>query len=262
VERDGPAGVAPEIPAGGPSRLRLAWWYAFAGACLSLGAPAGALLLRVAGGANDLRREISEHLFFYLYELFGSCLVFGTAGFLVGRRSDLLRVGRDLYRELSEHDPLTGLLNARTFYARYRRAVEHARRFHEPLSLLVIDVDRLKESNDTYGHAYGTAVLLHVARAITTCKREEDLAARWGGDEFAVLMTGAEPSAGRRCAEEIRDRVPRTAPPCPDAARTVSVTIGVATQTGGGDEKDLFERADRALYEGKRVGRGQVRENP
>ena len=256
---DGPSGPAPRIP--------LAWQYALIGAVLGVGAPAGALLLRLAGGAPAAHTELSANAFFYLYELVGSCLVFGAAGFYVGHRADRLRSGRDLYRTLSEHDALTGLINARAFRARYRRAIEHARRFQEPLSLLIVYVDRLKEWNDTYGHPFGSQVLLHVAHALTACTREDDMAARWGGDEFALLMPGADAPSARQRADAVCEKL-RNAPLVHNGVRrSVSVTIGVATRAGGtGEEagrveRDLFERADQALLEGKRIGRGQVRES-
>lgn len=223
-----------------------------------MGAPAGALLLRLALGAGPPLHELSAEAFFYLYELVGSCLVFGVAGWVVGRRADRLRLLGDRYRELSEHDPLTGLANARVFFARYRRAVEHARRFREPLSLLLIDVDRLKEANDTFGHAFGSAVLLHVAEVVSRAKREDDMAARWGGDEFALLMPGAEARSARERAEAIEGALRRAPLRHGETVAPVSVTIGVATRAGDAapEEEDLFESADRALYEGKRVGRG------
>jgi diguanylate cyclase (GGDEF)-like protein len=228
-----------------------------------VGAPVGALLLRILLGAAPAPQELRTNAFFYIYELVGSCVVFGVTGFVLGRRADVLRRMGDRYRELAEHDPLTGLVNARSFFARYRRAVEHARRFREPLSLLVIDVDRLKEANDTFGHAFGSAVLLHVAQTVSRAKREDDMAARWGGDEFALLMPGAEAHSARARAEAIHDALRRAPLRYGDTAAPVSVTIGVATRTGElhPDEPDLFERADAALYEGKRVGRGQVRES-
>ena len=206
--------------------------------------------------------ELSQNAFFYLYELVGTSVIFGIAGFLVGRRADRLRSGRDRYRELSERDSLTGLVNARTFLGRYRRALAHAARFHEPLSLLIVDVDRLKALNDEFGHAFGSAALLRVAGALSDSKREDDMAARWGGDEFALLMPGADGVAARRQAEAILERL-RAAPVVHgDGSRQVSVTIGVATSGVGRGDEDLFGRADRALYEGKKSGRGQVRESP
>lgn len=229
---------------------------------LGVGAPAGALALRLVTGGLAASEELSANAFFYLYQLVGTCLVFGTAGFFVGRRADRLPSGRDRYRELSERDPLTGLVNARAFVGRYRRAVEHALRFREPLSLLVIDVDRLKALNDSLGHSFGSAALRRVASALTDSKREDDMAARWGGDEFTLLMPGADAPAARRQAEAILDRLRRAPLVKGDEARTLSVTIGIATSQAGRASEDLFERADRALYEGKRSGRGQVKESP
>jgi len=180
--------------------------YSLGGALLGLGAPAGALLIRILGGAVP-EVELRAHGFFYVYELLGTCLVFSTVGFFAGRRADRFRRGRDLYRELSEHDPLTNLVNARAFWSRYERAVEHAARFREPLSLLLIDIDGLKTINDELGHAFGSEALRHVGRVLEESKRAEDTAARWGGDEFGILMVGAGKDAARRQSEAIRERL-------------------------------------------------------
>src|SRR5262249_42604677 len=143
--------------------------------------------------------------------------------------------------------------------ARYRRALDHSRRFHEPISLLIVDVDRLKSLNDRFGHAFGSAALRHVARVLLRVKREDDMAARWGGGEVALLMAGAGESAARRRAQAILEGLHEVSPD--DGLREVSVTIGVATSTERRPMDDLFERADRALFEGKRGGRSQVRES-
>ena len=232
--------------------------YALLGALLGIGAPGGALLLRLAAGAPAARDELTANAFFYLYELVGTCLVFGAAGYSVGRRADRLRAVRDRYRALSEHDSLTGLVNARSFFDHYRRAVEHARRFREPLSLLLIDVDRLKALNDSLGHAFGSAALLHIAGVLADSKREDDMAARWGGDEFALLMPGADGVAARRQAEAIIDRLRRSPLTHRGDHTEVTVTIGIASSQAGQPEGDLFERADRALYEGKKSGRARA----
>jgi diguanylate cyclase (GGDEF)-like protein len=241
----------PQVPEGPP--IPLAGLYAMLGVLLGVGAPAGALVLRLFGGAHDPLAELRAHAFFYEYGLIGSCLVFGVAGLLAGRRADLLRSGRDRYRDLSERDSLTGLVNARTFLGRYRRAMEHAARYREPISLLVLDVDHLKAINDSLGHAFGTAALLHVARILADCKRADDMAARWGGDEFALLMPGADAVAARRQADAILDRLRREPLSRGTVRRPVSVTIGVATGSATAND-GLFERADRALYAGKRTG--------
>jgi diguanylate cyclase (GGDEF)-like protein len=239
----------------GQARIPAAWSYALVGVLLGVGAPVGAFVIRVLEGLPDISAELSEHGFFYMYELFASCFVFGLAGWFVGRRADRYRAGRDLYRDLAEHDPLTGLANARAFLEHRRRAAEHAERYGEPLSLLLVDVDRLKDVNDSLGHAAGHAALIHVANALRRCKREDDIAARWGGDEFAILMRGADESAARRQADailaELRSRPLRFE----GAQRTIGVTIGAATASGGSADA-LFQRADQALYAGKAAGRG------
>ena len=244
-------------PADRADRISQAWKYAALGAALGVGAPAGALLFRVLGGSGALV-DLDRNAFFYLYDLFGTCLVFSVVGFLAGRRADRLRSGRDRYRSLSERDPVTNLVNARAFRSHYERARAHAARFGEPLSLLLIDVDGLKALNDELGHSFGSAALLRVAEVLEGSKRVADVAARWGGDEFSLLMPGAAPEAAHRLAETILERL-RVEPVRVDQReRVVSATVGVATSTAG-SSADLFEAADRALYEGKRAGRGQVR---
>jgi len=229
-----------------------AWLYAAAGALLGAGAPAGALVIRMAAGAgaaDDLRR----YRFFYLYELIGTCVVFGVAGFAAGRRAERLRRGRDRFRDMAERDPLTRLVNVETFRRHYARAAAHAGAFDEPLAVLVLDVDRLKRINDAHGHSFGSAALLHVARILEETKRVSDVAARWGGDEFALLMPGAGGDAAMRLAEQVLARL-RAEPVRSDGREgRVTVTIGIATCLGA-PAQDLFDAADGALYEAKRAG--------
>ena len=234
----------------------LAHLYAAAGVLMGAGAPAGALIFRVLGGAS-VASELTEHAFFYGYELISTCTVFGIAGFVAGRRNDWLRSGRDRFRELAERDPLTGLVNVATFRRLYERAAAHASSQEEPLAVLVMDVDGLKEINDTLGHSFGTAALLHAARALEQSKRMSDVAARWGGDEFALLMPGAREEAASRLSEKILAQL-RDEPVRADGReRRVSVTIGIAGCVGEPRE-DLFDLADRALYAAKRAGKGRV----
>ena len=235
----------------------LALRYSAVGGLLGAGAPAGALLLRILWGVR-IPEELREHAFFYAYQLIGTCIVFAAVGFLAGRRADRLRNGRDQYRRLSERDPLTNLVNARTFRSHYERALAHAARFGEPLSLLLIDVDQLKALNDDLGHSFGSATLVRVAEVLEDSKRVADVAARWGGDEFTLLMPGAGPEAAHRLAETILERLHDEPVRVNRRERVVSATIGVATSVAASGE-DLFEVADRALYAGKRSGRGRVR---
>lgn len=259
---DGSSG--PETPSRNVSPIVRLWRnipatlsYTIIGATLGVGAPLGAVALRLASGEN-LRLELAEHGFFYAYQLFGTCFVFAAAGLIAGMRADRLRRREDLYHALSDEDFLTRLLNARAFENRYRRALDRAARFGEPLSLLLIDVDRLKSLNDQFGHEVGSAALRHVARILEASKRREDLAARWGGDEFAVLMPGADGPAAQRVGQEIMDRMKRQPFSARERSLPFTLTIGVSTISPEASGVDLFEQADRALLKGKSAGGDRV----
>ena len=235
----------------------LALRYAVAGGVFGIGAPAGALLLRVLAGAR-VGEDLRGHAFFYAYQLIGTSVVFAVLGYLAGRRADRLRNGRDQYRKLSEKDSLTNLVNARTFSQPLRPGAGARGPVRRARLPLLIDVDQLKALNDELGHSFGSATLVHVARAIERSKRVVDVAARWGGDEFTVLMPGAGGEAALRQARAILETLSHEPVRVEGRERLVSATIGLATSASGASE-DLFETADRALYAGKRAGRGQVR---
>ena len=180
--------------------------YPVAGLLLGFTAPLGAFLIRVMlspGVLSDPVNELKTHGFFYLYQLIGTCLVFGVAGWAAGARTERLEQAETFYQTLAEHDALTGLYNERAFRDRYSRAIERCSRTGQPLSLLLIDVDHLKRINDKYGHRTGNKALIHVANALRGAKRATDSAARWGGDEFAILLEGADAQATQRVAEGV-----------------------------------------------------------
>jgi diguanylate cyclase (GGDEF)-like protein len=201
--------------------------------------------------------DLSANRFFYIYQLAGSCGVFVIAGWIAGIRAEQLQDAESFYHALSEHDALTGLYNARAFRSRYGRLLERAARTGAPLSLLLIDVDHLKNVNDRHGHTTGNKVLMHVANALREAKRAEDSAARWGGDEFAILLEGADASSALRVAENVLAKV-REKPVAFTRGLTTTVTIGSATAPRVESDTDLFVAADRALYGAKRDGRNRV----
>jgi diguanylate cyclase (GGDEF)-like protein len=226
--------------------------YPLAGLCLAAAAPVGALLIRMWTMAEvrvDPSGDVADNIFFYGYSLIGTALVFGVAGFIVGNRTHRLSREEAFYHRLSEVDALTGLLNQRAFREHFARMRQRGAQFGVPIALLMIDVDRLKQINDQHGHAAGSAALRWVSECIRESKRTTDVAARYGGDEFAVLMEGADIPAATRVADAIvaKTRTRKGLVP-------VTVTIGVA----GGSVEDLFAAADRALYEGKAKGRDRV----
>lgn len=241
-----------------PSR----WIYAATGALLGVGAPVGAFILRTAfwpSASMDPLQEVRANWFFYLYSLIGSCVVFATAAFVAGLRAERLHEAEAFYHRLSDHDVVTGLLNARAFQERYRRAIERAIKSSHPLTIMLLDIDRLKAINDQFGHEVGNRALIHVAAVVRKCKRLDDDAARWGGDEFAILLDDAGADAAKRVADDILSRLRQSPIPVGDGQLVVRVTIGIASAIPTRSDEDLFAVADHALYEGKEAGRDQWR---
>lgn len=167
----------------------------------------------------------------------------------------------DQLRELADRDGLTGLYNHRTFMERLAQAVEEARQAKRSLALLMIDLDYFKVYNDALGHPQGDRLLEEFARVLAECVRETDLVARYGGDEFTVMLAGADSTAAVEVAERIRQTVARHPFPgrevLPDGRLTVS--IGLAFYPSSARTcADLVRRADAALYEAKRTARNRV----
>ena len=154
----------------------------------------------------------------------------------------------------STHDPLTQVLNRRGFGDAYARETGNLRRRRLPLTLLSIDLDYFKLINDRYGHAVGDQVLAHVATVIKGALRESDCVARFGGEEFVVLMPDMPAHNALGVAERIRALLhePSRLPPC-------TVSIGVACQASVVEGlEQLLSRADAALYLAKERGRDRI----
>lgn len=235
--------------------------YPLIGLLLGIGAPAGSFLLRLLSIAEVREQPFADlraNAFFYLYELVATSLVFAIAGLITGRRAHQLHEKEAFYHELSEHDALTGLHNDRAFMDRYRRALERAVTIRRPLAVILIDVDQLKGINDAFGHPAGSKALVHVADALRHSKRAADIAARWGGDEFAILLEGADLAAARRVAEGILTHLRNTPLRLERTTVIVTVTIGICTAAEPALSSDLFAAADGALLAGKARGRDTI----
>jgi diguanylate cyclase (GGDEF)-like protein len=159
--------------------------------------------------------------------------------------------------ETARTDAVTGLLNRRGLEERLAQLGAYGTRHETSLSALVIDVDDFKQFNDTYGHHTGDQVLALLAAQMRTVFRLSDIYGRWGGDEFLALLPGTEADGARAVARRLYDCVAAAAV-LPGVERPVTLTIGVATVTGG-DPAELIRQADAALYLAKRAGRRQVR---
>lgn len=146
---------------------------------------------------------------------------------------------------IARTDPLTGLANRRAWEEELRREVARARRNSERLALVMLDLDHFKELNDTQGHQAGDTVLAEAAASWRTAVRTTDFLARYGGDEFAMLLPDCPDEYGETVLERIRTAIP---PGC-------SCSAGIAYWDGNESAEDLLARADAALYEAKRAGR-------
>jgi diguanylate cyclase (GGDEF)-like protein/PAS domain S-box-containing protein len=170
------------------------------------------------------------------------------------------RTAEERLRRLANFDGLTGLANRAHMQMRLTEAVGQARRSQKGIAVLFVDLDRFKQVNDTLGHAAGDQLLVGVAERIEACIRRTDIAARWGGDEFVVLLDPVRSSAdAMRVAQKLVADISR---PLPVGAGTVDVScsIGIATYPEDGvSEHRLLDHADVAMYEAKSSGRNQAR---
>ena len=164
--------------------------------------------------------------------------------------------------DLSSRDALTGLANRRTFELALAREVDRVARSGEPALLLMIDIDHFKRVNDQYGHTAGDIVIRAVAQALTDSVRPMDLAARIGGEEFAVLLPNCPAAFGPQVAARVRQRVARSSVALPPAGTPVSVTVSVggafAPQWVRSTPTIWLQRADTQLYRAKGEGRDRV----
>lgn len=176
----------------------------------------------------------------------------------------LLGVGLDITRQKRleaalEHeastDPLTGVTNRQRFDSELERALARYNRYGSPLALAIIDLDHFKRVNDVYGHDIGDRVLVELTERLAGEIREPDFLARWGGEEFVVLLQETGASDAYSMAERLRRRV--AAEPFPDVG-PITVSAGLASARAGDNADTLLKRADDALYEAKRNGRNQV----
>jgi diguanylate cyclase (GGDEF)-like protein len=163
----------------------------------------------------------------------------------------------DELRSHARTDELTALPNFRAFRERIESEIERAERYPERFGVLVLDLDRFKKYNDTYGHAAGNDALRRVATSIRASVRSVDFPARYGGEEFAVIAPQIDASGLAALAERVRIAI--AALPAPPEAAALTVSIGGAVYPDDArDLEALFQKADARLYEAKKWGRNRV----
>ncbi len=193
----------------------------------------GFLVIRIGSLLNRLEREVAE------------------------RTSELGEANRKL-KKVARIDPLTGLLNRRAYQAEAEVEIKRVLRSDRPFTLVLADIDNLKELNDCYGRQLGDVVLRRVAGVLSSQVREVDRLARWGGGEFILLLPETDQTGAALVAEKLRSSVEGERFLHEGKALNVTLTLGVAEHRRGENLDTTLVRADTALVQGKRRGRNRV----
>jgi diguanylate cyclase len=172
-----------------------------------------------------------------------------------------LRQNLEVVRREALTDPLTGIPNRKLFESRLREAARNAVETSEPLALLMLDIDHFKRFNDTYGHQLGDQVLRLVAKTLADGVKGRDTPARFGGEEFVIVLPQTRLENAVTLAEQIRRTMARHKVVRKDTGEeygVIALSVGASVYRPGEDLADLIRRADAALYHAKHTGRNRV----
>lgn len=229
-------------------------------------------LRKIQHGMERIENQVSdkqENGKIVHYNLISTCFR-GLGGELIGivthisditkrvKAEEALKESKRKYKELSIIDELTNLFNKRHFNKTLQFEIDRARRYQYQLSLLIMDIDNFKHYNDTYGHAEGDKVLARLGEIITNSIRTNDLASRYGGEEFTVILPATIAKDGIVVAERIRIALlTEDFYPLPDEKVNKTISIGITQYIAGDDKESLIKRADANLYRAKRQGKNR-----
>ena len=177
-----------------------------------------------------------------------------------------IRVGSRVvqYQQHLEHqtlvDPLTGLFNRRAFETKIQEEFERSKRYHNPLSILILDIDNFKSINDTYGHHGGDAALVKISESIREKTRQSDFPARYGGEEFVLVLPETDQDSAVQVAIKIHDAIRSCTFGTTGRPFSLTVSIGVSSTSARfyADWHELLDNADRALYIAKDSGKDRI----
>lgn len=220
---------------------------------------AGLLLVRTAivfwyEGSTITEANYAGSLAAVTLQLFIAVAALAVAGVL------FIMFGMEIVRRLTrtgETDPLTGVLNRRGLESRLSSIIHEGPGSDVVHAVVMADIDRFKNVNDTHGHDAGDAIIRAFADLLCEAAREGDYVARWGGEEFLIVISNAEPASARLYAEAVRARWELLRHDCLDGG-TVTASFGVAGWCNGQDLSGVSRQADAALYRAKRDGRNRV----
>ncbi|MBU1565221.1 MAG: GGDEF domain-containing protein [Proteobacteria bacterium] len=186
--------------------------------------------------------------------LFG--VVFGILGTIRNDKENKIKEMVMQLKEMSIHDPLTGLKNRRYFAHIFHDECARSLRRREALTLLFLDLDHFKRVNDNHGHHFGDIALQETSRYLEKQCRPYDTIVRWGGEEFIILLRATDESAAINFSERIRLGIQTELNP--DLPFSMTISIGLAQYQDNDSLEDLADRADKALYHAKQTGRNKV----
>jgi diguanylate cyclase (GGDEF)-like protein len=175
------------------------------------------------------------------------------------RAEEALRESEHRYQELSIIDDLTQLYNSRHFYTQLEREIERSNRYEQPLALMMLDLDKFKKFNDTYGHVQGDYVLSRLGHAIKRSLRETDSAYRYGGEEFTIMLPMTTSAEGIATAKRIQTELRKENFSLVSGQEVyMTVSIGLAQYKPKEEMKTFVNRIDQLMYQAKKDGRDRI----
>ncbi len=170
---------------------------------------------------------------------------------------ELEQANRELER-MAAFDSLSGLLNRRSLFSRIAVEIERSIRLDVPLAGLMIDIDRFKGINDSFGHQCGDVVLREIGARLSAGLRKYDYAGRYGGEEFFVVLSNSSEDQALRIGERFRKDMEESRFRCGEDTITITISVGAAQYVQGESQEAWIERADQAMYRAKQAGRNRI----
>lgn len=184
--------------------------------------------------------------------------IFKIFSLFAGNELQSLRINENLIMKATT-DPLTGLYNKRSLLMRLQEVFADSERHNKKFAFIFVDIDHFKEINDAYGHITGDRILRIVAHRIKEVTRRSDMAARFGGEEFALILTETDEDGALKFAERMRKIIGETSVKVKEGETKLTISAGIGVYPAHGrSPEDIIKRADNALYRAKREGRNRV----